>query len=70
MLSPVYRPRNLGTPYGGDADAMGRSANIQGHLAQPVEMLGTVLNLCSETSAYVTGQLIVVDGGSKLLGSG
>ncbi len=35
----------------------------KGHLAEPEEIVGTVLFLCSGDSSFVTGQSIYVDGG-------
>jgi NAD(P)-dependent dehydrogenase (short-subunit alcohol dehydrogenase family) len=34
-----------------------------GRWAQPAELVGPVLMLCSEAGSYVTGQTIFVDGG-------
>src|SRR5690606_38852315 len=34
--------------------------------AEPADMLGTLVFLCSDDSAFVTGQTIVVDGGSVM----
>lgn len=36
----------------------------KGRLAEPEEIVGSVLFLCSEDSAYITGTTIYVDGGS------
>ena len=36
----------------------------QGRLAEPDDVVGAVLFLCSESSKYITGQTIYVDGGS------
>ena len=36
----------------------------KGRLAEPEEIVGTVLFLCSEDSNYITGESIYVDGGS------
>jgi NAD(P)-dependent dehydrogenase (short-subunit alcohol dehydrogenase family) len=36
----------------------------KGRLAEPEEIVGAVLFLCSEDSAYITGESIYVDGGS------
>ena len=35
----------------------------KGRLAEPEEIVGTVLFLCSEDSEFVTGQSVYVDGG-------
>jgi 3-oxoacyl-[acyl-carrier protein] reductase len=36
----------------------------KGRLAEPEDIVGTVLFLCSEDSDYITGETIYVDGGS------
>ena len=36
----------------------------KGRLAEPEEVVGAVLFLCSEDSNYITGETIYVDGGS------
>ena len=36
----------------------------KGRLAEPEEIVGAVLFLCSEDSGYITGESIYVDGGS------
>ena len=36
----------------------------KGRLAEPEEIVGTVLFLCSEDSSYITGESIYLDGGS------
>jgi NAD(P)-dependent dehydrogenase (short-subunit alcohol dehydrogenase family) len=37
-------------------------------LAEPEDLLGTLEFLCSDASAYITGQTLVVDGGIYTLG--
>jgi len=44
------------------ADAMASGLAL-GRIAQPEEIVGTALYLASEASSYLTGQLIVLDGG-------
>jgi NAD(P)-dependent dehydrogenase (short-subunit alcohol dehydrogenase family) len=36
----------------------------KGRLAEPEDIVGAVLFLCSEDSAYITGETIYVDGGT------
>jgi NAD(P)-dependent dehydrogenase (short-subunit alcohol dehydrogenase family) len=37
--------------------------NISGRAAQPEEIAGTVLHLCSDAASFINGALIVIDGG-------
>ncbi len=37
--------------------------NISGRAAQPEEIAGTVLHLCSEAASFINGSLFVIDGG-------
>ena len=45
------------------ADARMRATAPMGRPAQPEEMAGEVLYLCSDAASYVTGQVHVADGG-------
>lgn len=45
-----------------DLAALGQTIPL-GRIGKPEDVAGTVLFLCSELSAYITGQVIVVDGG-------
>jgi NAD(P)-dependent dehydrogenase (short-subunit alcohol dehydrogenase family) len=42
-----------------------RSANPRGRIGEPEDVAGTTIYLCSRASAYVTGAVIPVDGGSS-----
>jgi len=39
------------------------AGNISGRAAQPEEMAGTVLHLCSDAASFINGATIVIDGG-------
>jgi 3-oxoacyl-[acyl-carrier protein] reductase len=41
-------------------------ANPLGFISQPADIAGTVLALASDLTRFVTGQLIVADGGLSL----
>lgn len=44
------------------------SATVVGRNSVPEDLVGTAVYLCSNASAYVTGQTIMVDGGFTSLG--
>jgi NAD(P)-dependent dehydrogenase (short-subunit alcohol dehydrogenase family) len=46
-----------------DVEKMAAAKIPKGRLAEPEEIVGTVLFLCSEDSGYITGETIYVDGG-------
>ncbi len=46
-----------------DVEKMAASRVPKGRWAEPEEIIGTVLFLCSEGSGYITGETIYVDGG-------
>jgi NAD(P)-dependent dehydrogenase (short-subunit alcohol dehydrogenase family) len=39
---------------------------LEGRLAEPVEVAGTVLFLCTDNSNYITGENILVTGGHTM----
>lgn len=47
-----------------DVEKMAAAKIPKGRLAEPEEIVGTVLFLCSEDSNYITGETIYVDGGT------
>ena len=44
-----------------------RAAIPLGHMAEPSELVPTVLFLCSQGAAYITGQTMHVNGGSWMV---
>jgi NAD(P)-dependent dehydrogenase (short-subunit alcohol dehydrogenase family) len=48
---------------GPEAVARMRTISLQKRIADAVEMVGPALFLVSDASSYVTGQLVVADGG-------
>jgi meso-butanediol dehydrogenase/(S,S)-butanediol dehydrogenase/diacetyl reductase len=57
----------------GDSSAPGQAMNdfaapiLRGHAAAPEEIVGTALYLASADSDYLTGQIIMIDGGMVLI---
>jgi meso-butanediol dehydrogenase/(S,S)-butanediol dehydrogenase/diacetyl reductase len=57
----------------GDSQAPGQAMNdfaspiLRGHAATPEEIVGTALYLASTDSDYLTGQVIMIDGGMVLI---
>jgi NAD(P)-dependent dehydrogenase (short-subunit alcohol dehydrogenase family) len=39
------------------------AASFQGRLAAPDEMVGPALLLCSDAGSFITGQVLIADGG-------
>ncbi|WP_157219581.1 SDR family NAD(P)-dependent oxidoreductase [Flavisphingomonas formosensis] len=52
-----------------EAEAALRRATPLGRIGEPEEIAGTAVFLASKAGAYVTGQAIVVDGGSTIKGT-
>ena len=60
VLTEALKNRWLGTDY---IEKRGESLPL-GRVAEPADMVGTALFLASDASSYITGQTIIVDGGS------
>ena len=64
-LAPGFFPTDLTGPVFGDAEraAMNAAQTCIGRNGELNDLIGPALFLCSEASAYVTGQILYVDGG-------
>ncbi|MEL6268138.1 MAG: SDR family oxidoreductase [Pseudomonadota bacterium] len=64
-LAPGFFPTELTGPVFADAERAGRNAaqTCIGRNGTMADILGPALFLCSDASAYVTGQVLAVDGG-------
>ena len=64
-LAPGFVLTDLTTKLWSDPDmqAWGQANTPQGRLGQPEDMVGTALFLASRASAFMTGQILYVDGG-------
>ena len=51
----------------GQATAEFSEGILRGHAAEPEEIVGTALYLASSDSDYLTGQVIMIDGGMVLV---
>ncbi len=66
-VEPGYILTQAMSALGDDGEIKAMAACIpQGHLGMPEDIANTMLFLASEEAGYVTGQTIVVDGGSTL----
>ena len=64
-IGPGFFPTELTAPVFADSDLAARNAaqTCIGRNGKPEDLDGPLLFLCSEASAYVTGQVLMVDGG-------
>ncbi|MFC4668697.1 SDR family NAD(P)-dependent oxidoreductase [Seohaeicola nanhaiensis] len=64
-VGPGFFPTELTAPVFADSDLAARNAvqTCIGRNGKPEDLDGPLLFLCSEASAYVTGQVLMVDGG-------
>ena len=64
-IGPGFFPTELTAPVFGDADRAARNAaqTCIGRNGRIEDIDGPILFLCSDASAYVTGQVLMVDGG-------
>lgn len=64
-IGPGFFPTELTAPVFADPDLAARNAaqTCLGRNGRPEDLDGPLLFLCSEASAYVTGQVLMVDGG-------
>ena len=65
MLAPGFVRTELTAPVFNDPERAARNAaqTCIGRNGEPEDMDGPLLFLCSEASAYVTGQILMLDGG-------
>ena len=64
-IAPGYTDTEGGRGIG-DPDTYDVSPTPLGRVAQPSDMVGTLLHLLSDASAFVTGQILLVNGGRVL----
>lgn len=64
-IGPGFFPTELTEPVFSDPERSARNAaqTCIGRNGEPQDLVGPLLFLCSDASAYVTGQIIMVDGG-------
>ncbi len=64
-IGPGFFPTELTAAVFGDAERAARNAaaTCAGRNGRPEDLDGPLLFLCSDASAYVTGQVLMVDGG-------
>lgn len=64
-LAPGFFPTELTGPVFGDAERAARNAaqTCIGRNGEMADLVGPTLFLCSDASAYVTGQILYLDGG-------
>ena len=64
-IGPGFIPTELTAAVFNDPERQARNAaqTCIGRNGEPDDMVGPLLFLCSSASAYVTGQILMVDGG-------